>query len=160
MNEVVPWSTRARGSIVAAGRRVGRLVSSRWTAFTDLGVGAVFLSLGVVVAAGIGVAVFEGRNGKDPVPCDQASTYVATIEHLGHSGKLTAAEVDQLQQDSSDLTAIAAHAHGGEATAITDAATTAGSATAGQKLDTAQLTLHFDAACTFSGHGGGGSDRH
>ena len=67
-------------------------IASRWTAFTDLGVGAVFLSLGVLVAAGIGVAVYEGRSGKDPVPCDQASTYVATIEHLGNSGKLTAAE--------------------------------------------------------------------
>jgi len=50
MNEVVPWSTRARESIVSAARRAGRLAASRWDAFTDLGTGAVLACLGILVA--------------------------------------------------------------------------------------------------------------
>ena len=90
------------------------------------------MSVGVLVAAGIGVAVFEGRNGKDPVPCEQARGHIHTIERLSHGGRLTADEVAQLHDSASRLTAIAAKARGDAVRAITDAATVAGSTTAGQ----------------------------
>ncbi len=114
------------------------------------------MSVGVLVAAGIGVAVFEGRNGKDPVPCEQARGHIHTIERLSHGGGLTADEVAQLHDSASRLTAIAAKARGDAVRAITDAATVAGSTTAGQQLDTAKLTTEFDAIC-WQGRVTGGS---
>ena len=118
--------------------------------------GALFLSLGVLVAAGIGVAVFEGRGGKDPVPCEQARDDVTTIQHMSHTGRLTAAQVAQLHHDASQLAAIAPTAHGDDAKAITDAATLADRAAVGRKLHTSRLAIEFEAACPQGGSTSGG----
>jgi hypothetical protein len=40
VNEVVPWSSRARDATASVGRRLGDVFQSLWDWFTDLGTGA------------------------------------------------------------------------------------------------------------------------
>jgi hypothetical protein len=156
MNEVVPWSTRTRDGLTATSRRVGRAVRSAWERFTDLGIGAVLLSLGVIVAVGIGVAVVQGRSGPTPSACDAAQPYLNTIQRLHHRGALTAADVTTLDDASARLADIARTAPGSAKSALTHASQAAANAEAGQPLDTGTVVAQYQQACDFSGGGGGG----
>ena len=51
VNEVVPWSSRARDASVSVARGVGDSFHSLWDWFSDLGAGVWILGLGVVVGA-------------------------------------------------------------------------------------------------------------
>jgi hypothetical protein len=156
MNEVAPWSTRIRDGLTATSRRVGRALRSAWQRFTDLGVGAVFLSLGVMVAVGIGVAVVQGRSGPTPSACDAAQPYVTTIQRLHHRGPLTNADVTTLDDASARLADIARTAPGSAKSALTHASQVAASARAGQTLDTGTVAAQYEQACDFGGVDGGG----
>jgi hypothetical protein len=160
VNEVVPWSTRTREAAVAGGRRVGDVLQRAWDWFSDLGVGAWLLGVGVLVASGLLVAIIQGRSGPDPVACDQAQPYVDTITRMAHSGHLTSVQVGRLQDASARLTAFAPTAHGDDRRAITDAARVAGTAQAGRRLQVDTVLIEFEAACSRGGSGPGGGVRH
>jgi hypothetical protein len=155
MNEVVPWSTRTRDGLTATSRRLGRAVRSAWQRFTDLGIGAVLLTLGVIVALGIGVAVFQGRSGPTPSACDKAAPYLSTIKRLHHREALTAAEVTTLDDASTRLADIARTAPGSARSAVTHASQVAASARAGEPLDTGTVVAQYEQACDFGGGGEG-----
>ena len=160
MNEVVPWSARARAVVLPAARRTGRALARWWTRFTDLGVGAVLLTVGVLVVVGIVVAVIDGRGGPEPVACEQAGPYVDTITTMERKGALSPAQVARLHAASAQLTTLVATARGDDARAITDAAALAGGARAGQPLDSDRVALEFEAACSHDGPHGGGLREH
>ena len=155
MNEVDPWSTRARGAVSHTSRRVGGAVRAAWQRFTDLGIGAVLLSLGVLVAAGIGVAVVQGRSGPTPSACDAAEPYLTTIQRLHRHGSLTAADVSTLDDASARLTEIAKTAPGSARSAVEHASQIAASARAGRSLDIGTVVAQYQEACDFGGGGAG-----
>ena len=62
MNEVVPWSSRARDASVSVARGVGDAFHSLWDWFSDLGAGVWILGLGVVVGGALLVAVIQGQS--------------------------------------------------------------------------------------------------
>src|SRR6478735_11959390 len=57
VNEVVPWSTRARDAFVALGSRGRDVAISGRDWFIDLGQGAWLLGLAVLVVLSLGVAI-------------------------------------------------------------------------------------------------------
>jgi hypothetical protein len=138
---------------------LGRSIALLWARFTDLGLGAVLLVAGVVVVAGIGLAVVQGRSGPDPVACEPAAPYVQTIQRMDGSKALHHVDVTQLHQTSAQLATLVGTARGDDAKAITDAAALADSAAAGQAFDVGKVLIEFDAACLGDGAGGGGAGR-
>jgi hypothetical protein len=155
VNEVVPWSARAWAAVAPVARRAGRTVARWWARFTDLGVGAVLLTVGVLVAVGIAVAVVDGRGGPEPVACEQAAPYVDTITRMERKEPLSPAQVARLHEASAQLATLATTARGDDAHAIHDAAGVSGDARAGQPLETDQMALEFEAACSTGPHSGG-----
>ena len=157
MNEVVPWSTRARGAVGPSARRAGRTVARWWAASTDLGVGAVLFHRGGLVAAGIAVAVVEGRGGPGArrVRTGRPGLRRHPRPRMGRQGALSSAQVARLQEASGRLASLAATARGDDAKAITDAAAVADGVTAGRELDASHVVIEFEAACSQDGpHGG------
>jgi hypothetical protein len=138
MNEVEPWSDRARRGIEMA-----------WTWYTDLGQGAWLLALSVVIVAALGLAVFEGRHDSGGTPCGRAQPYVSRMERLAteRHHRLTVADMAWMENASSRLTSIAQTAFGDDVAAIRVAAQTADGAQAGQRMKTGSMVGRFDAAC-------------
>ncbi len=155
VNEVVPWSARAWATVAPVPRRAGRAVARWWARFTDLGVGAVLLTVGVLVAVGIAVAVVDGRGGPEPVACQQAAPYLDTITRMERTEALDPAQVATLHEASAQLATLAGTARGDDRKAISDAAGVAGDARAGQPLETGRTALEFEAACSTGPHSGG-----
>ena len=147
MNEVVPWSSRARDATVSVGRRVGDLFHSLWDWFTDLGTGAWVLGLGVIVGCALLVAVIQGRSGPEQSACQQARPYVDTISQLDRGKPLTQVQARQLHNASSQLTALTRTAFGANRRAIVDAAGLAASAQAGRPFAVGNTVGEFDGAC-------------
>ncbi len=159
MNEVVPWSTRARDVFVALGSWVKSVAVSGWDWFTELGQGSWLLGLAVIVAIGLGVAVFEGHGNQGQNPCQAASQYVESVRVLNGSTSLTSSQVNELHADSTQLTALAKGAAGEAKTALTYAAQVAGTAQEGQPFDAGFTEGKYDSACSFSQGGSGGGPR-
>jgi hypothetical protein len=159
VNEVVPWSARAWAAVAPVPRRAGRTVARWWGRFTDLGVGALLLTVGVLVATGIAVAVVDGRGGPEPVACQEAAPYVDTITRMERTEALNRAQVVTLHEASAQLATLAATARGDDRKAISDAAGVAGDARAGQPLETSRTALEFEAACSTGPHTGGLRER-
>ena len=153
MNEVVPWSSRARDATFSVGRHIGGVFRSCWDWFTDLGAGAWILGLGVLVGGALLVAVIQGRSGPEQSACQQATPYVDTIRRLDGGKPLTQVEAQQLHNASSQLTALTGTAFGDNKQAITDAARLAASAQAGRPFSVGSTVGEFDGACprAFSG---------
>jgi hypothetical protein len=142
MNEVEPWSNRARRGFEVA-----------WTWFTDLGQGASLLALSVVIVAALALAVFEGRHDPGGTPCGQAEPYVNRMESLAshRHHRLTDADMARMQNASSRLTSIAHTAFGDDLAAIQLAARTADGAQVGRQMNTGTMVDRFDAACGLPG---------
>jgi hypothetical protein len=140
MNEVEPWSTRARHGFELA-----------WTWFTDLGQGAWLLTLSVVIIAAVALAVYEGRNDPGGSACGQAQPFVDRMERLaserGH--RLTDADVAWMTNASARLTAISHDAFGDDVAAIELAARTADRAEVGRRMNTGLMVDKFDGACGY-----------
>jgi hypothetical protein len=145
MNEVEPWSSRAR-------HVVGHALDQAWQWFTDLGQGAWLLALSVVVVAAIGLAVVEGRNDPGGTPCSQAEPYVMRMEGLTssrHHPRLDDADMAWLHNASARLTAISGRAFGDDVAAIELAARTAAQAQPGKRMNAGTMATKFDAACGY-----------
>jgi hypothetical protein len=159
VNEVVPWSTRARDALAALGSRVRTVAVSGWDWFTGLGQGSWLLALGVIVALGIGVAVYQGHGDSGQNSCDQASTYIDSVMVLNGTPSLTSSQVNQLHADSTQLTALARGSAGETKRALAYVAQVSGSAQQGQAFDAGFTQGKYDSACSFSRSGPGGGPR-
>jgi hypothetical protein len=146
MNEVEPWSSRARRSLERAGSVVSRRLASGWAWFTDLGQGAWLLALGVAALAAIGIGIVMGRGGADPSACGNAMLAEHRIERAdGH--RLDAAQVVRLHHDAKKLDALAPEALGAGPAALTYAAQMAAAAQVGETFDAGASAGKYQSAC-------------
>jgi hypothetical protein len=142
VNEVEPWSSRAR-------RDVGTRIGGGWDWFTDLGQGAWMLGVGGVLVVALAVAVIQGRHDPGGSPCSLAQPYVSQMRTLSEERHhlLDDGDITWLRNASARLTAIDGQAFGDDAAPIEEAAQLATAARAGRHLDAGAMTARFDTAC-------------
>jgi hypothetical protein len=160
VNEVVPWSTRARDALAALGSRVeGAAIAGRdW--FIDLGQGAWLLGLAVVVVVALGIAVVVSHGDSGTSACQTADPFVSSILALDGEPSLTSSQANRLHADSTQLAALAKGAAGETRTALAYAADVSGAAQQGQPFDSGFTEGKYVGVCSFSrGAGGGGGPR-
>jgi hypothetical protein len=142
VNEVEPWSARARRALDRARRTAG----VAWTWFTDLGQGAWLLALGVAIVAAIGLAVIVGRGGPVRSACAQADSLVAQVQ-TADGKQLSGTQVARLHLDATQLDALAKTAYGDDPGALRYAAQMAHAARVGQPFDAGISESKFKVAC-------------
>ena len=154
MNEVEPWSTRTREVSTSFGRRIGAALRSLWDSFTDLGPGAWFVGLALVVAGALAIAVLQGRSGPDNSACQQARDYVSQVSSIQQQQPLTQGQAQRLHNASTQLDALAKTAVNEDAIhAIRDVARVAADAQPGHQFSAGNVQQEFDGACV-RGFGG------
>lgn len=150
MNEVVPWSARAREVTTQRVERIGVALARAWDWFTDLGPGSWLLVGTLVVAIALGVAVYEGQHDRGATPCLRAAPVQGRMEALAEdSAPLTAHQADTVHLVSTELTAIAGTAFGSEADALQGLARAAGRARVGHVFHDDGAQTSYDAVCFF-----------
>jgi hypothetical protein len=158
VNEVEPWSSRARRVLGAGASRAGRSLERAWAWFTDLGQGAWMLALGVAVAGALVLAIIHGRNDSGGTPCQHAEPDVMRMQSLTaeRHHRLDDADIAVLRDASARLTAIAGSAFGDDVAAIELAARTAAVAKPGHRMNARVMVAKFDQACGYGGSLGTG----
>jgi hypothetical protein len=146
MNEVEPWSSRARRLVGAGGSRAGRGIGLAWAWFTDLGQGAWMLAVGVALAGALVLAIIDGRGGPEPSACGSARVAELRLVH-SDGRRLTSAQAARLHRDSTLLYTLSGKAYGGAVGALKYAAQMAGAAQPGQLFDAGFSGGKYQSAC-------------
>jgi hypothetical protein len=138
---------------------VKAVVVSGWDRFTDLGQGSWLLGLGLVVAVGLGVALYVGHGDTGASACRTADPTVRSVLALDGQPSLTSSQTNQLHADSTLLAAAAKDAAGETRTVLEYVAGVAGDAQEARPFDAGFTQGKFDSVCSFSrtGAGGGGN---
>jgi hypothetical protein len=133
------------------GKRV-RLVRI-WDWYTDLGVGAIFLGIGVVVGVLILASVVDAKLQPSKSACQSADPLIENIRQISADSRgstLPAADVAQLRIDGTKLTVIAKGAAGEQQSSLSQLAALASSAEAGQPFDADHALGRVDQACVIT----------
>ena len=119
-----------------------------WDWFTDLGVGAWVVGLGVLAGAGLLVAVIQGRGGPEQSACHEARPYVDAVSSAVSGRPLAQAQAQNVRNAATQLDALSSTAVSpDDRRAIAAVAQVAGAAQAGQALDAEQAITEFEGAC-------------
>jgi hypothetical protein len=139
MNEVDSGTRRAVEAVRS------RVVSA-WDWFTDLGQGSWLLALGVLIVAGLAVAIVMGRGSESS--CDQAITPVHDIRLHDGNQSLQSEAVYQLHQDAKTLDTLVTETTGDQRTAMQALATVAHHARVNQPFHAQSALDDYHSACS------------
>jgi hypothetical protein len=119
-----------------------------WDWYTDLGLAAWLLGLGVLMVVFVVIAVLVGHGHTRNTACGDSQKYVTLID--SYNGRtLTAAQVARLHLGATHLQAASAEAVGATKRVLAEAAGVADRARDGRRFDAASVSGRFDSVCKF-----------